>query len=481
MSTVSLRQQFNNYKSLFKQLFVDYYHHQTKAFWLIQLLMLVSTVTGIFWVLSIILGVGHLQNPDNTQGFKYLMFSWVFNLPIWQWLLLASIAGIISAWSLYASIQKGVASVLAFQKDLALRCLKKVSHSDYESWPELFDQSPRLVLLRILRQGIQLSGLVTRRMTRSIISLLTFFLAIIVLTYLDAALLVLLLPLIFLYFAALYYINRYASRISTQAAEILPKTSQKFSNLVSRILNKNLSLKDKRFMTEFDESLFMKQAELKYQRRLAEVHVSWLNTLFVVFGIALIVVYVAYIQASDSIDWQHLLFFLITLRYGASSLQQISATTVAFSRFLPEIQLVFRLLNVEKTSQQQKHKISNNTFIYLESARVEAFEIQQLYRHFTLGTDVKFEKLSTIRAAGLAKFLNNLANNNPTVLVDNNSCRMQRLIQNHIEKISPFYQEVIIISHSNDELVIKQSLTEFLNHNFKQTQEDFDVEIDTYE
>ncbi len=481
MQSTPLKQQMLNYTVLFKQLFVDYYQHQKKLFWLIQLLMVISTLTGIFWILSIILGISHYQNPTQVGGLKHLLFAWVFKMPLWQWLILASIAGMASAWTLYLSVKMGVTSVLAYQKNLSQRCLKLASDDQYSHWSKEFEQTPRQVLLRILRQGVQLCGLVSRRITRAFVSLVTFIMAFIVLLYLDAKLLLLLLPFSLFYIIALYYINRYAARVSTEMADTLPLSSSRFGKLVGSVLNKNLSMDSSEFKQQFDDSLYMRQAELKYKRRLAEIHVNWLNTLFLVIGIAIIIIYIVYIQASNNIDWQSLLFFLIALKYAASSLQQISATTVAFSRFLPETQLVYRLLNVvNNPDDSEKLLIEGNVIILISSNCIDSFEVQQLKNSLQFRSNVSINLLQNIREQGIIAFFNQLPSQDmQNIIIDNNIERLKRTINTHKDKISPVIKKVIIFSSNVSEM--KQlNLDEFQQYDQQTTCLDIEDDIDAF-
>ena len=481
MSQTPLKQQMLNYTSLFKQLFIDYYRHQKKFFWWVQLLMVVSTLTGIFWILSVILGISHYQNPTNVEGIKYLLFAWVFDLPLWQWLMLASFAGVISAWTLYLSVQTGVTSVLAYQKYLAQKCLNIVSQEKHNHWPNEFDQTPRLALLRILRQGIQLTGLVSRRVTRAFVSFVTFILALFVLIYLDAKLLLLLLPFSILYIVALYFINRYAARVSTEMSDILPVSSGRFSQLLSAILSKKLTTDSQKFTEQFDDSLYMRQAELKYKRRLAEIHVNWMNTLFLVVGIAIIIVYIVYIQVSENIDWQRLLFFLIALKYAASSLQQISSTTVAFSRFMPEVQLVFRLLKVvDKSASWHKLDIDKNTFVLINSNCIDAFEIQQIENQLNLTENSKIISIAQIREQGVIEYFKKLSESPyQNVIIDNNLGRLQRIVSTHRNNFNLSIQQIIVLSGTKP--TKKLSIEEFLNYTQQESSQDIDYDVDTFE
>jgi hypothetical protein len=92
---------------------------------------------------------------------------------------------------------------------------------------------------------------------------------------------------------------------------------------------------------------------LRYKRRLVEIHVVWVNSLFLIFGSVLVILSYGSQVSSSSIDWMHLILFLIALRYAGSSLQEMASSTVAFSRFLPETELVHQILYADHHSSTQ--------------------------------------------------------------------------------------------------------------------------------
>ena len=477
MSEATLRQQINNYIQLFKQLTVSYYKHQKKAFWSIQLLSILSTSLALFWIFSIILGISHYQNPANTQGLKYQLFAWVFALPLWQWLIVASSAGLISAWTSFLTMMIGKKSALDYQKHISKRCLEKVSNPLFDHWPKQFLQTPRQTVLRILKQGVQLTGLTTRRITLSFVSLFTFIAALAVLFYLDAMLLLLLFPLALLYLFILSLINRYTAQTSIQAAETLPKSNYRFNQLLTAVLNRDIKVNSPEFEKIYDESLYIKQADLKYQRRLAEVHVSWLNTGFTVLAIALIILHVVYTTSSKTIDWQKLLFFLIALKYAASNLQQVSSLTVAFSRFMPEIQLVFRLLNTQSSDKTTaSSQIKANAIIYTPSSHLESFELLQVKNNLSWQNEYELISLAQCRQID---FKTNMNEQKQIVLIHNNLKALQTLINNQNKFIERNFTHFIIYSHQPEQiqyLTLQQFLQATDTKSFSNEQE-----IDAYE
>jgi ABC-type multidrug transport system fused ATPase/permease subunit len=466
MSSISLKQQLFNFTSLFKQLFLDYYRTQKKWFWLIQVLLLFSTATSLFWMLSIILGVSHFNNPqESVSGLKYLFFSWVYVLPIWQWLVIASLAGVLSAASMYFSFRIGVKSVLQFQKILSLRCLQLISDKENSQWTELFDSPPKQVLLRILKLGVQLSGLVARRVTRAFVPLLTFITMVGFLIYLNLYLLVLLVPLAVFYLIALFYINRYTSRVSTEMTDNLAVFSKRFNQLIMDVLNKRVVIGSMEYHKQYEQSEYMNQAELKYRRRLAEIHVDWLNTIFVVLGIAVIIVYVVYIQSNETVDWKGLLLFIIGLRFASSSLQQISATTVAFSRFLPEIVLLYKLLNFNSTDLlTKKTEVSTKALVFFNSNQIHDFEFQIFNNRISYSSDTLIKTFEDMKQNGLInEFKTLIADNQKIIVIDNKLKRLQQIITNHETFLRNLFTSILIIDPNTVE-VKKVSLDAFLSY-----------------
>lgn len=482
MQSVSIKRQMYNYTRLFKQSFVDYYKQEYRLFWLVQTLMIIATITGLLWIMSIVLGVSHHQNPANTEGFKYLLFFWVFEWPLWQWLLAASLLGIVSAWTSFLSIQYGVKSVLSYQKSLSIRCLDIVSNDNNQHWAGHFSQNPKQSLLRILRQGVQLNGLVARRVTRAFVSLMTFVLALGILLYMDAPLLSLLLPLSVMYFIALYYINRYTARVSTDMGDMLPVTSKRFNHLVTDVLNHKISVNNKAFEKAYQESLYMQHTRLKYLRRLSEVHVNWLNTLFLVMAIAVIIVYLVYIQSSPEIDWQQLLFFLIALRYAAGSLQEISATTVAFSRFLPEIQLLYRLINVADLKQcNEKITVKDDIIIYLPVAHYDEFADRQLHHLLAFDDNAVLYQLADLRKNGMLSSLKKFkAASHQVILIDHRMARLHRVIKKHKQHIEPVISGVMVFSYQKNNIE-QLTIDEFLDYSASEYADNNEDDIDAFE
>ena len=427
MDLISVRKQFLNYSNLFKQMFSDYYQQEKYNFWLVQFLMAISTTSGIFWISGLIVGLSSYQNIIEELSIKQQLLSWLFNLDVWQWLLILVISGLLSAFTFIASIKVGVNSSLKYQKYLAFRCLNIISDKNHQHWINTFQGMHRQNLQRILRQGVQLSGLVLRRVSRAFISLLIFFAAIVFLWILDFQLLLLLFPLSIIYLIVLYYINRHASRVSTEMNHLQPDFINKFRQLIENLLNDKIHLSDGDFENKFHDSQYMKMAKLKYQRRLVDMHVVWLNSIFLILGVAAIVIYFVYLNSAERVDWGHLLFFLIALKYAIDSLQQVSSASVAFSRFMPEISPVYELLDINENEDIPVKEIKErNSVIYIDSRYFEEFEQRYFFQLLKLSGE--FVSIDEIKKKGFQNWFKKHVNTNSQVVI----------YENRLEKLKSF-------------------------------------------
>jgi ABC-type multidrug transport system fused ATPase/permease subunit len=361
-----IKQQGKNYFGVLRWLLGDYHRKETKAFWLVQLLMALSVGLGLTWLLGVIAGINHLNDQNYLSGMGLAWLTDFFDAPVWQWMLLLSLAGVISAGALFASFHVGVQSIIRYQLQLVNRLLAHINDENNTNWLEVVKDQPREKLHRIIKLSVQLTGLVTRRLSRMLIPLLTFLVSFVALINLDAALLANLIPLAVLYLVALYFINRHAARVQVRLANISVPANRSLGILINDMLQRNRRF-DRSVTTELAGSEYPEFSLLRYKRRLAEVHVVWLNTLFLVFGTAVIFFSFDHYQTNGRIDWMQLILFLVALRYAGSGLQEMAAATVSFSRFLPETELVCQVLNPDPAEQSDTPCVYQGRVMYFHS------------------------------------------------------------------------------------------------------------------
>ncbi|MCX7552952.1 hypothetical protein OS175_03595 [Marinicella sp. S1101] len=347
----SLSKQLKHYLTVFRWMIRAYYSEEKKAFWLIQIMMGLSVALGLVWILGLIAGLNNLNDSEYLNQFNSDTLITFFSQPFLLWLSQISLAGMFGVFMMYESYQVGMRSIIRFQVNVLQKVLAAINQKDEVDWLAAVADEPRKKTHRIIKTSIQLTGLVVRRLVRMMVPLITFLVAFMALMKLDAVLLLYLIPLAFLYLVLLYFINRNAARNQVKLIAVAEKTNKKMTVVIDDMLfqNNRFSGETIKAVEATDYSYF---SLLKYRRRLAEIHVVWVNNLFLILGSALIIIAYSSFGQSGAIDWFHLILFLVALRYAGNGLQQMSSATVAFSRFLPETELVFQILNPQPNDKQ---------------------------------------------------------------------------------------------------------------------------------
>ncbi len=333
----------------------SYYRQEKKSFWLIQLLMGLSMALGLIWLLGLIAGLNFLNDPSYLEQYQVSFLKFFFQLPIGVWVLLLSLAGLLGAAISFLSFHVGVRSVIRYQVKTIKDIFATIQDDKNHQWIHVVENEPLPKTNQIIKLSVGMTGLVARRLSRMMIPLITFLVSFVVLIKLDSYLLSLLAPLAFLYVIALYFINRYAARNQVILSGLSKRTMRSLSDVIKGVLNRTVTHQEAATEKLLDSG-YQTFSDYRYKRRLAEIHVTWLNTLFLVVGCAVIILSVDFTDKS-SFDWMHLLYFIVALRYAGSGLQQMASATVSFSRFLPEVELVYALLNsgTNETEEAQEN------------------------------------------------------------------------------------------------------------------------------
>lgn len=331
-----------------------YYKQEKSAFWIIQLLMGLAVILSLAWVLGLIAGLNYLSDPDYLSQYGVSFLNDFFKMPLPVWIVLLSLAGMAGAAISFLSFHVGVRSVIRFQLSLIKDIFATIQDENNHRWIQVVDDEPLANTNQIIKMSVQMTGLVARRLARMLIPLITFIISFVALLKLDAQLLSLMIPLAVFYIIGLYFINRHAARTQVILKGLSKKTQQSLSNLIKIVLNRQISHEDV-VREKLPESEYEAFSDYRYKRRLAEIHVTWLNTFFLVLGSAVIILSVDFTDKS-TFDWMHLIYFIVALRYAGSGLQQMASATVSFSRFLPEVELVYALLSGESNQFEKKQK-----------------------------------------------------------------------------------------------------------------------------
>ncbi len=396
MKPYDIKRQAGHYLAVLKWMLSSYYQQEKQAFWLIQVLMGLSVGLGLMWLLGILAGLNHLNDSQYLQAFKFAFLFDFFNLPLWAWLGILSVAGLLSAGAMFLSFHLGVKSIIRYQVNVLHLLLETINQKDQFEWLSVVDEEPRKKTHRIIKMSVQMTGLVVRRLVRMLIPLLTFVVAFVALIKLDGRLLLNLVPLAVIYLVALYYINRHAARNQVKLTGVADKANKQMGVVVDDMLYQNKSF-DAEVINDINQSDYRKFSKLRYRRRLVEIHVVWVNTLFLVLGSALIVLDFGTKISNQSIDWMHLILFLVALRYAANGLQQMASATVAFSRFLPESEMVYQILNIKQPPQPDN--ISGLVFYFDSRNAVESLLPQILRQQYGVKNCALLENIKSLQAA----------------------------------------------------------------------------------
>ncbi len=369
MGIVDIKRQGQNYLAVLRWVFRSYYQSEKGSFWLIQLLMGMSVALSLLWLLGVIAGLNHLNDSTYLAQFDLQWLSDFFSQPLWLWLGLLSLAGLIGAGATFLSFYIGVQSVIRFQVILLNKLLKTINLDAEYKWLHVVADDPRKKVHRIIKMSVQLTGLVIRRLVRMLVPLLTFCLAFVALIKLDAPLLLNLIPLALLYVVALYFINRYAARTQVKLIGVADPVNRKMSGIINDMMFRKQRY-DESIKQRISDAKYTLFSRLRYQRRLAEIHVVWVNSLFLIFGSALIIVAFGLNPENGQVDWMHLILFLVALRYAGNGLQEMASATVSFSRFLPDTEMVHQLLTASKPVQSTQ-AYSGVIFVFFDNPQIE--------------------------------------------------------------------------------------------------------------
>lgn len=334
-----------------------YYRQEKSAFWVIQILMGLAVLFSLIWVLGLIAGLNYLSDPTYLEQYKVSFLNDFFKMPLAVWILLLSLAGIAGAAISFLSFHVGVRSVIRFQMNTIKDIFSTIQDNKNHQWIQVVKDEPLAKTNQIIKMSVQMTGLVVRRISRMLVPLITFIISFIALLKLDAYLLSFMIPLAIVYVIALYFINRYAARNQVILSGLSKRTMRSLSDVIKGVLNRTVSHHEAATEKLLDSG-YQTFSDYRYKRRLAEIHVTWLNTLFLVLGCAVIILSVDFTDKT-SFDWMHLLYFIVALRYAGSGLQQMASATVSFSRFLPEVELVYALLSGEETKFHDNKKTTD--------------------------------------------------------------------------------------------------------------------------
>ena len=86
----------------------SYYRQERGSFWLIQITMGLSVGLGLAWLLGVIAGLQFLNDSTYLNQFELPLLVDFFHWPLWVWLSVLTLAGLLGTACMYLSIHIGV-------------------------------------------------------------------------------------------------------------------------------------------------------------------------------------------------------------------------------------------------------------------------------------------------------------------------------------------------------------------------------------
>jgi len=374
LNPAEIKHQARHYLTVLRWMLGSYYRQERGSFWLIQITMGLSVGLGLAWLLGVIAGLQFLNDSTYLNQFELPLLVDFFHWPLGVWLSVLTLAGLLGTACMYLSIHIGVQSILRFQVTMLKQVMESIGD---DNWLAVVADTPRKKTHRILKLSVQMTGLIVRRLVRMLIPLLTFVVAFYALVQLNLSLLMVLIPLSVLYLVALYFINRYAARNQVKLMGVSEQANKQVGRLIDDLYHRRRPY-DSHLREEVDQTAYLRFSRLRYRRRLAEIHVTWVNGIFLVLGSAMVVFSFALDAISDRIDWMNLILFLVALRYASGAIQELASATVGFSRFLPESEMIHQIL----TGQTETPVVdqSNGLVLYLDENNDIEFLLPDLLR-----------------------------------------------------------------------------------------------------
>ena len=374
MNPAEIKHQARHYLTVLRWMLGSYYRQERGSFWLIQITMGLSVGLGLAWLLGVIAGLQFLNDSTYLNDFDMPLLVAFYHWPLGVWLSVLTLAGLFGTACMYLSIHFGVQSILRFQVNMLNQVMERIGD---DNWLAVVADTPRKKTHRILKMSVQMTGLIVRRLVRMLIPLLTFVVAIYALVKLNLSLLMVLIPLSVLYLVALYFINRHAARNQVKLMGVSEQANQQVGKLIDDLYHRRRTY-DSQLREEVEQTAYLRFSRLRYRRRLAEIHVSWVNGVFLVLGSAMVVFSFALDAISDRIDWMNLILFLVALRYASGAIQELASATVGFSRFLPESEMIHQILTGQTKTPEVDQ--SDGLVFYLDENNDIAFLMPDLLR-----------------------------------------------------------------------------------------------------
>lgn len=261
---------------------------------------------------------------------------------------------LLSAIGVFLSKRSILIIGIRYETFCAKRIFSLLSIRSYDFISRASGRGPDNYLLRLVKSDSRMAGRVLRLILSLIIPIITLIVAFSALVYLNPTL-----TLAILFFGIGYLmfqkkVSKKAANFSIRAETLAPLVSQGYRKLIQHFKLQPENHSSKELVEETFKSNNLRDELDAYEGRLLAVEKSRLGTgLFTAMAIGLIILVMGGNIIRVGSGWDHLLIFVIALRFALSSLQSSFAIITSINRFYPQIRRYFQFL---KNVEEELHK-----------------------------------------------------------------------------------------------------------------------------
>lgn len=222
------------------------------------------------------------------------------------------------------------------------------------------NQNPMVAVLQL--DIMRLLRVITHTMSLPL-PLITFFAAVSALLYINAALTVVLLPLLSGYSFAIAVINRRIIRDSQRRRLAMPELRNDLLG-IAQTLNQTRypNHAQPEWLTSFPRKSWMQRSVAAFRGMwFARRRVQYLRDGFNGIALLMIVMVFGVLLASNETPWTSFLMYMVALGYGIQSMDKFSRTVTAANRQIPHVRRYVSFMQVHSESVKSRRKESQHS------------------------------------------------------------------------------------------------------------------------
>ncbi|MCF6148437.1 MAG: ABC transporter ATP-binding protein [Candidatus Kuenenia sp.] len=255
---------------------------------------------------------------------------------------------LIAAWSIYFSKSKGLKLRRKYEEFCAKRIFLIFGSGFKIGTPVEQDFSNDKTIARLARRDSRFCSRALWMILDTIIPLVTFFVAIATLLYINALLTLLNFTLMGISAFFLYKVSVYAARNSASLEKFAKRTSKEYLRIIQRQKALVVSTPENEQWLEknFFSSGPIKKFHDAYEARLKSLEYSHLiSNVVLALAIFLILLIMGKSIISEGKGWGELIVYLIALRFMLTNMRQVNRKATGINRLYPQIRRYFQFLS----------------------------------------------------------------------------------------------------------------------------------------